>query len=421
MPDRAIDALAPRMRDLLRELIATPSVSGEERGVVESIARYASAAGLQADLWCATDDELARHGSPLPSHRPFIDRPTLMITLAGSSDGPSLLFNAHSDVVSPGDRALWSCDPWRGDDRDGEILGRGACDDKGPLISALWAMLAMKEAQVPLAGDVRLEIVPGEEDCVGLGTLSSVLRGHRADAAIILEPTENIPRCASRPGLRFVITLTGRAVHGTVKWLGIDAIAQAHRAMTVCDELQTGWNDRNADPLFAGFPFARPITIDSVHGGEWQGMVCDRCTIAGYLELLPLDDIDAWANRFREMLTERLVQSGVESHRVRMEFPERYAGHRTDPGSAFCRLIETTLHSNPETAPLMPSPWCAFNSGCEAGVRFGLHGTPTVVWGPGSLAHAHAPDERVRFEDVHLCARAMARVSIAWCNGKDSA
>ena len=63
-------------------------------------------------------------------------------------------------------------------------------------------------------------MVPGEEDCVTLGTLTSVVRGHTADAAIVLEPTEGQPRNASRPGLRFEVTCRGRAVHGTVKWLG---------------------------------------------------------------------------------------------------------------------------------------------------------------------------------------------------------
>ncbi len=416
-----IDASAARMRTLLREWIAIPSVSGEERRVVERIASDARAMGLEVDLWTTSDRELADHAGELPPHRPFVDRPTLVITLRGGARGRSLIFNAHSDVVASGDRSAWTCDPWAGDDRNGDIVGRGACDDKGPLAAALWAMLALKESGRTLAGDVRLEVVPGEEDCVGLGTLSSVLRGHRSDAAIILEPTQGIPRCASRGGVRFRIGLRGRAVHGTMKWLGVDAIKFARIALDECDALQDRWNTRAADPLFAEYPYARPVTVDSIAGGQWQGMVCDRCDIAGYLELLPDDDLDQWCARFRDELGERLAGRGIGADRVQIEFVEQYLGHRTDPESSLCREIASSLAACDSVSSLAPIRWTGFNSGCEAGVRAALHRTPTVVWGPGSLEHAHAPDERVRFEDVRACAAAFTIVARAWCDGKDSA
>ncbi|HKD36224.1 MAG TPA: hypothetical protein VKB78_05465, partial [Pirellulales bacterium] len=47
-----------------------------------------------------------------------------------------------------------------------------------------------------------------------------------------------------------------------------------------------------------------------------------------------------------------------------------------------------------------PFSWRGFNSGCEAGLRANLTNTPTLVWGPGSLAQAHAVDEYVRWDDV---------------------
>jgi acetylornithine deacetylase len=410
--DAAIDALQHELFSLLREIIAIPSISGDESRVVELLARFASASGLAADMWCATDRELVDAFGALPAHKPFQSRPTLVLTLPGTIRGRSLIFNAHSDVVSPGNLAAWSCDPWNGGVRDGAILGRGACDDKGPLVAALWAMLALRDSAAPLS-DIHFEIVPGEEDCVGLGTMTSILRGYRADAAIVLEPTQGVPRCASRGGLRFKITITGRAVHGTVKWLGVDAISIARDVMSTCDSMQNEWNDRGADPLFASFPFARPITIDHVAGGEWQGMVCDRCTIAGYLELLPGDDLDEWATRFRDEVVGRAGVGRTQPVDLQVDFPERYPGHRTSPDSEFARTISRTLASDPHA-------WSGFNSGCEAGVRAARHSTPTVVWGPGDLAQAHAPDERVSLSDVRRAARDFAVVASHWCSTKDS-
>jgi acetylornithine deacetylase/succinyl-diaminopimelate desuccinylase-like protein len=51
-----------------------------------------------------------------------------------------------------------------------------------------------------------------------------------------------------------------------------------------------------------------------------------------------------------------------------------------------------------------PFSWAGFNSGCEAGLRANRMQTPTLVWGPGSLAQAHAVDEYVVWADVRRVA-----------------
>jgi acetylornithine deacetylase len=333
------------------------------------------------------------------------------------------------------------------------------------MISALWAMLALKQAGIALAGDVLLELIPGEEDCVGLGTLTSVARGHAADAAIILEPTESIPRCASRGGYRFEITVHGRAVHGTVKWLGKDAIATMRLVLDSLEALEARWNDRQADPLFADYPIARPVTVDFVRGGDWQGMVCDRCVCAGYLELLPSDDVSFWRERFeRELLAEvaaRAAQAGaaqsgtdhsgavslsvagsdtalsgavrsdatcgVERSDIEVKALEQYDAHTTSPQSSLCSTLEETLRQMHLLSQEQPDDrisdwrlkgWSGFNSGCEAGLRANLLKTPTVVWGPGNLAQAHAADEFVSWREVTSVAAAMAAFVLRWCGSK---
>ena len=151
-------------------------------------------------------------------------------------------------------------------------MGRGACDTKGALVSALWSMYVIS-ISIPEndRGDIFLELIPGEEDCVGLGTLGCISRGYKADASIILEPTESLPRCASRGGLRFRITAHGKAIHGTVKWLGTDSIKSIRKILNTIDQLENRWNDRKADPLFDSYPIARPVTIDKVEGGAMAG------------------------------------------------------------------------------------------------------------------------------------------------------
>ncbi len=404
--DRAIET---EMLDFFQAALRFPSVSGQEREFTEFVADWGRGKGLNADLWQADEAALGDEYSRFARHLPLAGRPTLVLSLPGDLNLPSLMFNAHSDVV-PAEAAAWSHNPWWGDYVDGRVYGRGSCDVKGPLVSALWALLRVAEEPQP-HGNIFLELVPGEEDCVGLGTLTSVMRNWHADAAIVLEPTEQRPRCASRSGCRFEINVFGRSVHGTLKWLGQDAIKRMWDVAAILAELEVEFNRLDRDELFAGYPIQRPITVDSVFGGKWQGMVCDECKCAGYFELLPNDDLDGWKNQFIDGIRSRWESRGRRPDQLQICFAEEYQGHRLNPGHALCQCAEEAVQRQATDEPFQ---WCGFNSGCEAGLRANLANTPTLVWGPGSLAQAHAVDEYVNWSDVRQMAGTFTDFIHAW-------
>jgi acetylornithine deacetylase len=399
------------MLKLLEQSLRLASPSGQEAAFTRFIEAWARAHGFETDLWEAAESQLAVAAATeaRARHLPLAGRPTLVIKWPGRGKAGTLVLNAHADTVAGEPRVEVSSEHAGGP----RIYGRGACDVKGPLVGALWAMLALRQAQPQgPAGDVLLELVPGEEDCVGLGTLTSVARGYRGSGVVVLEPTENLPRCASRGGLRFEIVAGGRSVHGTVKWLGRDAIASMRKVLDALDVLEARWNDRAADPLFAAYPIARPVTVDTVHGGQWQGMVCSRCQAGGYFELMPADDHEAWKERFAGEL-----KSLVPDEALEISFPERYNGHLTPPGDPLCKAAEQAVAAAGPEAASRWQGWAGFNSGCEAGLRFREHGTPTLVWGPGSLAQAHAADEWIALDDVETFAGMLARFIIGYQEG----
>jgi len=393
------------MKSLLRKAIGVQSVSGGEGAFVRLIEMWGREEGFETDLWETADDAVLGNPHASARHISLKGRPTLIVRSRGSGGGRTILFSAHSDVVAVPEPSRWSVGAWSGEEIDGRIYGRGACDVKGGLISALWAMTVIRRCLGALAGDVMLELVPGEEDCVGLGTLTSILRGYTADAAIVLEPTECLPRCASRAGLRFEVMCRGRAVHGTLKWLGQDAIVTLRAVLGALDSLERRWNQRSADALFALYPLARPITVDNVQGGTSQGMLCDRCACSGYLELLPGDSIEAWKGRLETELRDELALAGDRPDAISVRFLEEYQGHRAQTDGPLCRLAERVAGID---------SWAGFNSGCEAGVRANLHKTPTLVWGPGSLEQAHAVDEFVRFDEVQRVASMFVDLICEW-------
>ena len=406
--DNILINTSDKMLNLLQKSIQIESKSGNEINFVKFIEYWASKQKIKSDIFEIEIADMYNFYPRTPKHLSLKGRPALVLTIPGNGKGKSIIFNAHSDTVSAGNLENWNSDPFSGDYAKGIIFGRGACDDKGPLISALWAMSILSKIVPTIdCGDVMLELVPGEEDSIGLGTLGSIKQGYKADAAIILEPTDNIPRCASRGGLRFTITARGRSIHGTVKWNGKDAIESIRKVIDCLDRLEIEWNDQNTDDLFESYPIARPITVDKVYGGEWQGMVCDICKCEGYLELLPGDDIDTWSKKFGAELLTMLPNEDVD-----ITFSETFFGHKTSPDSELCKFAEYALRDSKEI--LQWKKWSGFNSGCESGVRASLHKTPTLVWGPGNVRYAHSPNEQIVFQDIQLCAKFFIETALKW-------
>lgn len=69
----------------------------------------------------------------------------------------------HIDVVSEGDAQNWKHSPYAGDIATGKIFGRGAIDDKGPLVAAIYATKALIDANITFGKRVRIIIGTDEE------------------------------------------------------------------------------------------------------------------------------------------------------------------------------------------------------------------------------------------------------------------
>jgi acetylornithine deacetylase len=197
-----------------------------------------------------------------------------------------------------------------------------------------------------------------------------------------------------------------------VKWLGRDAIKGLRQLLGELDAMENHFSRMESNELFADYPLQRPITVDRVSGGEWQGMICDHVLCAGYFELCPGDDLDVWQERFTNELKDRLAGQGWPREAIDVDFSERYSGFSTTTTSSICRAAEMMIRYSAASGRW--KKWRGFNSGCEGGLRFALHGTPTLVWGPGSLAQAHRVDEYVPVQDVMDCSNAMAAVALAY-------
>ncbi|MDJ1434284.1 M20 family metallopeptidase [Halostagnicola sp. A-GB9-2] len=90
-------------------------------------------------------------------------RPNLVARLEGDGDGPTLLMNAHMDVVPVDSPKEWPCDPFSGAIIDERVYGRGAVDHKSPIVGMLGAVETLQETGIDLVGDLVFVFDSNEE------------------------------------------------------------------------------------------------------------------------------------------------------------------------------------------------------------------------------------------------------------------
>lgn len=118
----------------LAELLAIPSVSTPVPNRA-GLARAASwLGGRLAGMGCQKVQVGVSGGFPV-----------VVAERRGTPGAPTILCYGHFDVVGAGTRSAWSCPPFAGTRRGSRMVGRGASDDKGPLIAQLRAAAAVRD------------------------------------------------------------------------------------------------------------------------------------------------------------------------------------------------------------------------------------------------------------------------------------
>ena len=413
---RVLDAIDTEgLLAFLCELIAYPSLDGtpEEVGVQERVAEWMRANGLAVDTWELDFDALRRH----PAFSWEVERARglgVAGVLGEDRGGRSLIFNGHTDVVPAGDESNWRFPAWQGTIAEGRVYGRGSVDMKGGLCCALFAAKAIRDAGARLKGRLIVESVSGEEDG-GLGTLAAVLRGYRADGAVIVEPTELAIAPAQAGAVNFRLTIPGLSAHGCVREEGVSAIEKfipVHAAMLEV-ERERNAAARGRDPLYARYQLPYALCIGKVSAGTWASSVAESLVAEGRYGLAVGEDIAA-AQRQLEQAVARAAESDpwLREHPPVLE----WWGGRFDPaGIPADHPIATTVAGAlgkvaGGAAKLEGMPY-----GADMRLLVNVGGTPTVMFGPGDVRVSHRPDEFVPIADLVTVTRTLALTALRFC------
>jgi acetylornithine deacetylase len=409
---RVLDAIdVDAMLAYLCELIAVRSECGQETAAQEHVAAQMERIGLDVDVWELDFEQLRHH----PAYSEEMNREYglgVVGVMGEKGQGRSLILNGHIDVVPPGDEANWHYLPWQGTLADGRVYGRGAVDMKGGLCCALFAAKALRDAGVRLQGQLIIESVIGEEDG-GVGTLGAVLRGYRADGAIIVEPTALTVAPAQAGALNFRLTVPGRAAHGSMREEGISAIEKFFPIYQAIMDLEQERNLGVDDPLFARYELPYAICVGTLRAGDWASSVAERLTCEGRYGVAVGENLaDA-----RRALEETVAQAAQADTWLRDHPPQvEWWGGQFAPASIpkDHPIVDTVSNAYRDVNGVAPH---------VEGVPYGadlrllvLEGnTPTVLFGPGDVRVAHQPDEYVPVADLVATVRTLALAALRFC------
>jgi succinyl-diaminopimelate desuccinylase len=231
-----------------------PGAGTGEQAAAEYVAQWAGAQGLDVVL-----EEVAP------------GRPNVIVRFSAGPGSRTLMFEGHTDVVTPGDITLWTHDPFGAEIVGRRMYGRGTNDTKGNLAAMLIAMAALKRSRVPLHGTIVAGVLCDEEDQM-LGVRHFIESGHadRVTAAVICEPQDGLICTSQKGALRAHFTVMGRMSHGAMPLSGLNSapalasLIQGLHAMEAA-AVKTYGRDEHL-----GWPSFTPTVIQAPAGGPGQ-------------------------------------------------------------------------------------------------------------------------------------------------------
>jgi succinyl-diaminopimelate desuccinylase len=373
--------------EFLRGLVQIPTVNppGDVREAVKYCADKLAAEGYDIEYITAEDE-----------------KPNL-IAKYSSGDGPTLLFNAHVDVVPTGDENNWSHPPFGAELVDGKVYGRGAGDDKASVTAQVMAAVALKRSGVPIQGTLIVNEVADEEIGGALGAqLVANDENINPDYVIVGEQTLNRVALGEKGGAGTRVTVYGRAAHGALPWEGVNAIEGMAKVITALQsELWPKLAERT-HPLFK----PSSATIALIDGGVKGNVVPDTCTIQIDRRIVPGEKPEQVWNEIREV-AEKAVKD-IQGMRVEVG-PASMGGREAHFVEPDMPLAQAMLKAN-EFLGLNTEP-TGFSMGTD-GRHFVANGYPAIIYGPGDPALAHQPDEWVGVDEVMEATRAYALAAV---------
>ncbi len=199
-----IEARKDELFELLSSMIKINSESfkthGNEQKMAEYVFSLCKELGLESEMYSPLDIKDFKNHPDYLEGRGLENRYNVNARWRGKEDKDTLMLMAHTDTVEIGDPANWDRDPLSGEIADGKIFGRGACDDKYALASALFIIKLLKEEGFVPSSNLVFAAYSDEEYGGSHGALAAVLKDPCESIVSMDGRDEQIWHCGSGGG-----------------------------------------------------------------------------------------------------------------------------------------------------------------------------------------------------------------------------
>lgn len=365
--------------EFTQRLVRIPSVHDPDRGLSEQPAADLVAELMRSFGWQPELDVVA-------PGRPNV----IAVVEGGGGDGPTLMFEGHTDVVTEGEG--WTVDPFGGDIVDDRLYGRGSADMKGGVAAMLFATDALRR-RGPFPGRIVLAALVDEEGMMA-GAKDLVARGRTAgvDGVICCEPEGGEICHVAKGALRLQIDFTGKMAHGAMPFQGRNPNRAVGAAIGALATLEAAVQERHGEHPHLGTVWITPTVLRAGEPVQMNVMPA-AATMWVDVRTTPSVDHDALIAEVADVVATCAQELGIATA---IDVIDDRPSVATSENDALVRAVwdaHAAVSSSPPRLGGVPGA-------TDGTVITSRTGMPSVVYGPGGKWIAHQADEYVDIPDL---------------------
>ena len=389
---KAAEGYRADMAKFLRDMIAIPSESCEEEGVVKRIAAEMEKLGYD---------------------KVEFDKLGNVIGWMGTGD-KIIAIDSHIDTVGIGNRENWTADPYTGYETDEIIYGRGGSDQEGGMASATYGAKIMKDLNlIPEGYKIMVVGSVQEEDCDGLCWQYIIEQsGIRPEFVVSTEPTDCQIYRGQRGRMEIRIDVQGVSCHGSAPERGDNAIFKMGPILGELQEL----SQRLGYDEFLG---KGTLTVSEIFfTSPSRCAVADSCAVS-------IDRRLTWGETWEGALDEIRALPAVQKANAVVSmynydrpswtglvYPTEcyFPTWKVEEDHFTVKALVNAYEGLFGKAPVVDK-WTFSTNGVSI---MGRHGIPVIGFGPGKEPEAHAPNEKTWKSHLVTCAAMYAAIPLSW-------
>lgn len=375
---------------LSRSMIKIPSIYGKEHELAGFVAETLEDWGLRP------------RSVPVRGYGPCV------VSEIGGSRVGRIVLNGHMDTVEV--KEGWTRDPFGARVQDGFLYGLGSLDMKCGLAALMVALKAIADSGLPLKSSIAIHAVSGEEDN-GIGTRTLISKGFMkgTKAAIVGEGFGGLGAItnARRGASYYNIDFMGRSAHGATPHLGINAVAEAAKAVCAFDRMEM----RRAKGLLSDDfeQLHETQTVLKISGGSHSLSVPEKCSVELVRFTVPGEKTDPREELARAL--QSLDLKGTTVIELKEDPGDLYHPYLTPAGSQLVKVARKWVRKHTGNEPTLV---CGVSEADDNKIAEMVK-APVICLGPGErgvLAKYHQPDEAISTKQLRAASRTYCCVAL---------